>query len=223
MGAWPRQGSKEKTEGEHNREIARQKPLGTKRRTQKQHQKKNKRQETHMAIPGTQISDPNNLGQAAANPVVAMVAASKFFLGRLFRPGESCLVYTCSFDRGKEKLTYVGVTVVPSGMSQAQALGDRKRRLLNPPAGVRRVFVCLASWLSGWLAGKEVGMRPCLFPSHWPPHPQVVKGFSGWVGQALALAFLSGGARRGEKKRDAEGVGFYIRARLRRARAVPSM
>ena len=155
MGAWPRQGSKEKTEGEHNREIARQKPLGTKRRTQKQHQKKNKRQETHMAIPGTQISDPNNLGQAAANPVVAMVAASKFFLGRLFRPGESCLVYTCSFDRGKEKLTYVGLTVVPSGMSQAQALGDRKRRLLNPPAGVRRVFVCLASWLSGRLAGKE--------------------------------------------------------------------
>jgi len=128
MGAWPRQGSKEKTDCEHNREIERQKPLGRKRRTQKQHQKKNKRQETHMAIPGTQISDPNNLGQAAANPVVAMVAASKFFLGRLFRPGESCLVYTCSFDRGKEKLTYVGLTVVPSGMSQNRKHKRENRR-----------------------------------------------------------------------------------------------
>ena len=50
--------------------------------------------------------------------------SSSFFSGRLFRRGESCAVYACHFKHGRDWRKYVGLTVVPSGMSVKQALAD---------------------------------------------------------------------------------------------------
>ena len=53
-------------------------------------------------------------------------------------------MYACHFKHGRDWRKYVGLTVVPSGMSVKQALADRKRRLLDPPKGVKRV-----AWMRG--------------------------------------------------------------------------